>query len=1174
MSFVHLHTHTQYSLLDGSNRISEYVKCVKNMGMNAAAITDHGAMFGVIEFYKEAKKAGINPVIGCEVYVSPGSRFDREKAVGEDKYYHLILLAENNEGYDNLKNIVSIGYIDGFYYRPRVDYETLEKYREGIICLSACLAGQVPRLLAEGNYDEAKKVALKYRDCFGKDNYFLEMQDHGIPMQQNVNTYLMKLSKETGIPLVVTNDCHYTYAGDAESHDVLLCIQTGKVISDENRMRYEGGQFYVKSQEEMSALFPFAKDALYNTQKIADRCHVEIEFGNRKLPKFQVPEGYDSASYLRKICEEGLRKRYEDKRDKDWEEIKSKLDFELETINSMGFNDYFLIVWDFINYAKTKDIPVGPGRGSAAGSLVAYSTGITDIDPERFSLLFERFLNPERVSMPDIDIDFCINRRGMIIDYVVNKYGKDCVSQIITMGTLKARNAIRDVGRAMDMPYAFVSNIANMIPKELNITIKKALEKNPDFNKLYRENDDIHKLIDTALQLEGLPRNAGTHAAGVVITQNPIVEYVPLARVGDKKGDERALVTQFEKDTVEELGLLKMDFLGLRNLTIIDDTRKIIQKTTGEDIDLLNIPENDDAVFTLISSGKTEGVFQLESPGMMNFMKELRPESIEDIIAGIALYRPGPMQFIPQYIRGKRDKSKIIYECSRLEPILSATYGCIVYQEQVMQIVRDLAGYSLGRSDILRRAMSKKKADVMARERDIFVNGDPDTGVIGCVNNGISKEIANSIFDKMLDFAEYAFNKSHAASYAMITYQTAYLKLYYPLEFFAALLTSVLNNTEDVAKYIACARDMNIKIMPPDINSSEGSFTVKNGCIYYGMYAVKSVGASVIDSIITDRTANGSFKSLDDFIERILRLKKNGESGKITGVVNKRSIEALILAGALDCLEGNRRQKILIYEKLMDSVSKRIKDDISGQISLFDFAKDTKALSIPMPNVKEFDKQELLKNEKKVMGIYVSGHPLDEYRNIIKSKVTATSDMFKDRGLEDSAEETIEEMNFLSERAVYTIGGIINAVNIKYTKNNQPMAFLTLEDLNGSVEVIVFPNAYEKCRELLEVDRKVLISGRADIEADRDSKLICENMADFDNLPGKLWIQFPDSKSFADNKEDLIRQLKGYPGLDTVIIYIGDTKTRKKMGFTIKADEYLVKNLSNQYGNENVKLVK
>ncbi len=1174
MSFVHLHTHTQYSLLDGSNRISEYVKCVKNMGMNAAAITDHGAMFGVIEFYKEAKKAGINPVIGCEVYVSPGSRFDREKAVGEDKYYHLILLAENNEGYDNLKNIVSIGYIDGFYYRPRVDYETLEKYREGIICLSACLAGQVPRLLAEGNYDEAKKVALKYRDCFGKDNYFLEMQDHGIPMQQNVNTYLMKLSKETGIPLVVTNDCHYTYAGDAESHDVLLCIQTGKVISDENRMRYEGGQFYVKSQEEMSALFPFAKDALYNTQKIADRCHVEIEFGNRKLPKFQVPEGYDSASYLRKICEEGLRKRYEDKRDKDWEEIKSKLDFELETINSMGFNDYFLIVWDFINYAKTKDIPVGPGRGSAAGSLVAYSTGITDIDPERFSLLFERFLNPERVSMPDIDIDFCINRRGMIIDYVVNKYGKDCVSQIITMGTLKARNAIRDVGRAMDMPYAFVSNIANMIPKELNITIKKALEKNPDFNKLYRENDDIHKLIDTALQLEGLPRNAGTHAAGVVITQNPIVEYVPLARVGDKKGDERALVTQFEKDTVEELGLLKMDFLGLRNLTIIDDTRKIIQKTTGEDIDLLNIPENDDAVFTLISSGKTEGVFQLESPGMMNFMKELRPESIEDIIAGIALYRPGPMQFIPQYIRGKRDKSKIIYECSRLEPILSATYGCIVYQEQVMQIVRDLAGYSLGRSDILRRAMSKKKADVMARERDIFVNGDPDTGVIGCVNNGISKEIANSIFDKMLDFAEYAFNKSHAASYAMITYQTAYLKLYYPLEFFAALLTSVLNNTEDVAKYIACARDMNIKIMPPDINSSEGSFTVKNGCIYYGMYAVKSVGASVIDSIITDRTANGSFKSLDDFIERILRLKKNGESGKITGVVNKRSIEALILAGALDCLEGNRRQKILIYEKLMDSVSKRIKDDISGQISLFDFAKDTKALSIPMPNVKEFDKQELLKNEKKVMGIYVSGHPLDEYRNIIKSKVTATSDMFKDRGLEDSAEETIEEMNFLSERAVYTIGGIINAVNIKYTKNNQPMAFLTLEDLNGSVEVIVFPNAYEKCRELLEVDRKVLISGHADIEADRDSKLICENMADFDNLPGKLWIQFPDSKSFADNKEDLIRQLKGYPGLDTVIIYIGDTKTRKKMGFTIKADEYLVKNLSNQYGNENVKLVK
>ena len=761
MSFTHLHVHTEYSLLDGSNKIKEYVSRVKELGMNSAAITDHGVMYGVIDFYKAARAAGIKPVLGCEVYVAPGSRFDRELSHGDDRYYHLVLLAENNQGYQNLMKIVSKGFVEGYYYKPRVDMEVLETYHEGIIALSACLAGEVQRYLVRGLYEEAKETACKYEKCFGKGNFFLELQDHGIPDQKTVNAGLMRMSEETGIELVATNDVHYTYAEDAEPHDILLCLQTGKKLSDENRMRYEGGQYFVKSEEEMRALFPYAAQAIDNTQKIADRCNVEIEFGVTKLPHFDVPEGYDSWTYLNKLCHEGLVRRYPDKH----EELLPKLDYELSVIQKMGYVDYFLIVWDFINYARTHGIPVGPGRGSAAGSLVSYTTGITNIDPIRYNLLFERFLNPERVTMPDIDIDFCYERRSEVIDYVIEKYGKDCVTQIVTFGTLAARGVIRDVGRVMDLPYAMCDSIAKMIPNELGITISKALKMNPELRGLYESDPEVTKLIDMSLRLEGLPRHTSMHAAGVVISQKSVDEYVPLSR-----GSDGSITTQFTMTTLEELGLLKMDFLGLRTLTVIQDAVKNVERSTGTLLDMDTIDYNDPQVLASIGTGHTDGVFQLESPGMKNFMKELKPKSLEDVIAGISLYRPGPMDFIPAYIRGKNNPDSIMYDCPQLEPILAPTYGCIVYQEQVMQIVRDLAGYTLGRSDLVRRAMSKKKADVMARERQNFVYGNEEEGVPGCISNGISEETANKIFDEMTDFAKYAFNKSHAAAYAVVAY--------------------------------------------------------------------------------------------------------------------------------------------------------------------------------------------------------------------------------------------------------------------------------------------------------------------------------------------------------------------------------------------------------------------
>ena len=969
MSFAHLHVHTEFSLLDGSNKIKEYVSRVKELGMNSAAITDHGVMYGVIDFYREAKKQGINPILGCEVYVAPNSRFDREITGGDDRYYHLVLLAENEEGYANLTKIVSKGFVEGYYYKPRVDKELLRKYHKGIIALSACLAGEVARFLTKGLYEEAKKTALEYQEIFGEGNFFLELQDHGIPEQGLVNQQLFKMSEETGIELVATNDIHYTYAEDAKPHDILLCIQTGKKLSDENRMRYDGGQYYVKSEEEMLRLFPYAKQALENTQKIADRCHVEIEFGVTKLPKYDVPDGYTSWEYLQKLCYEGLEKRYGDPS----EELKERLSYELETIHQMGYVDYFLIVWDFIKYAKDHGISVGPGRGSAAGSIVSYCLEITTIDPIRYQLLFERFLNPERVSMPDIDVDFCYERRQEVIDYVTRKYGKDCVAQIVTFGTLAARGVIRDVGRVMDLPYAYVDSISKMIPQELGITIDKALKMNPDLKKLYDTDETVTNLIDMAKRLEGLPRHCSMHAAGVVICQKPVDEYVPLARAADG-----TITTQFIMTTLEELGLLKMDFLGLRTLTVIQNAVLLARRKQPE-LNINQIDYNDQKVLDYIGTGKTDGVFQLESAGMKGFMKELKPHNLEDVIAGISLYRPGPMDFIPQYIRGKNDSSSITYDCPQLEPILAPTYGCIVYQEQVMQIVRDLAGYSLGRSDLLRRAMSKKKAAVMEKERKIFIYGDEETGVPGCIKNGIDEQTANKIYDEMIDFAKYAFNKSHAAAYAVVSYQTAWLKYYFPVEYMAALMTSVIDNPSKVSEYIYACRQMNIKILPPDINKGEANFSVDGGDIRYGLAAIKSIGRPVIKAIVEDREELGLFQNLEDFITRL--------SAK--NILNKRTIENLIKAGALDTLGGTRKQFMSIYVQIVDHVTQEKKNSMVGQMTLFDLVSEDQKeeFQIRMPDVGEYSKETLLAFEKEVLGIYVSGHPLEAYEEKWKKSI-------------------------------------------------------------------------------------------------------------------------------------------------------------------------------------------
>ncbi|MED9965270.1 MAG: DNA polymerase III subunit alpha [Blautia sp.] len=1148
MNFTHLHVHTEYSLLDGSNKIKEYVARVKELGMDSAAITDHGVMYGVIDFYRAAREAGINPILGCEVYVAPGSRFDKETGTGESRYYHLVLLAENNQGYANLMKIVSKGFVEGFYYKPRVDLEILEKYHEGIIALSACLAGEVARYLSRGLYEEGKEAALRYQNIFGKGNFFLELQDHGIPEQQMVNQQLLRMHQETGIDLVATNDVHYTTAADADPHDILLCLQTGKKLADEDRMRYEGGQYYVKSPREMEALFPYALEALENTHKIAQRCHVEIEFGVTKLPKYDVPQGYTSWEYLNKLCFDGLGERYESVTDA----LKERLTYELTTIKNMGYVDYFLIVWDFIKYARDNGIMVGPGRGSAAGSLVAYTLGITQLDPIKYDLLFERFLNPERVSMPDIDVDFCFERRQEVIDYVRRKYGNDCVVQIVTFGTLAARGVIRDVGRVLDMPYAQVDTIAKMIPQELNITIDKALTMNPEFRKTYEEQDDVRYLIDNAKRLEGLPRHTSMHAAGVVISQKDVSEYVPLSRASDG-----SIVTQFTMTTLEELGLLKMDFLGLRTLTVIRDAVNLVKKDYGVELNMQKLDYADKKVLDSLGTGKTDGVFQLESAGMKNFMKELKPQNFEDIIAGISLYRPGPMDFIPQYIRGKNRPETIRYDCPQLEPILTPTYGCIVYQEQVMQIVRNLAGYTLGRSDLVRRAMSKKKASVMEKERQNFVYGNEEEGVPGCIANGISEQTANKIYDDMTDFAKYAFNKSHAAAYALVAYQTAFLKYYYPVQFMAALMTSVIEMPNKVAEYILVCRQMGIKILPPDINSGTYGFSTDNGAIRYGLSAIKSVGRPVIEALVREREENGKYRSLKDFIERNIEQ------------INKRAIENFIKAGALDCLEGNRHQKIIVFSQITDSVNQEKKHTMAGQLSLFDIVseEDKKDFEISMPDVPEFDKEQILAYEKEVLGIYLSGHPLEKYRGMMDKIISArTTDFQPD-------EET--GIPKVTDGQKVIIGGMITDKTIKYTKNNKIMAFLTVEDLVGTVEVVVFPRDFEKNQSMLELDNRVFLQGRVSAEDDKASKLILEKMRSFEDVPRELWIQFGNKEEYSRKEQELLQDILKSPGNSGVVIFLRDVKAMKKlpMSFQVNLEDSWIAYMSEKYGESNVKIV-
>ena len=1149
MAFTHLHVHTEYSLLDGSCKIKELAARAKELGMDSMAVTDHGVMYGVIDFYRAAKEVGIKPIIGCEVYVAPGSRFDRETSNGEDRYYHLVLLAENDTGYHNLMKIVSRGFVDGFYYKPRVDYEVLETYHEGVIALSACLAGEVQRYLARGMYEEACRSARHYEDIFGKGNFFLELQDHGISTQKTVNQGLMRMSRELSMDLVATNDIHYILAEDAAAHDILLCIQTGKKVSDENRMRYEGGQYYVKSEEEMRALFPYAQEAIDNTHKIAERCNVEIEFGVTKLPKYEVPEGYDSWSYLNKLCQDGMAKRYPN----DDGTLQERLSYELGVIHNLGYVDYFLIVWDFIHFARSHDIMVGPGRGSAAGSIVSYCLEITNIDPVRYDLLFERFLNPERVSMPDIDIDFCFERRQEVIDYVVEKYGKDQVVQIVTFGTLAAKGVVRDVGRVLDLPYARCDAIAKMIPGDLGMTLEKALKQSPDLREAYQNDDEVRYLIDMAKRLEGLPRHTSMHAAGVVIGQRAMDEFVPLSRASDG-----TITTQFTMTTLEELGLLKMDFLGLRTLTVIQNAVRQAEENYGVHLVMEEIDYNDKDVLASIGTGKCDGIFQLESSGMKSFMKELRPENLEDIIAGISLYRPGPMDFIPRYLKGKNDKDSITYECPQLEHILGPTYGCIVYQEQVMQIVRDLAGYTMGRSDLVRRAMSKKKAAVMEKERQNFVYGNQEENVKGCIENGIDEKTANHIYDEMIDFARYAFNKSHAACYAVVAYQTAYLKYYYPKEFFAALMTSVMDNVGKVSEYILTCRQMGIRILPPDINEGQSGFSVSGDAIRYGLSAIKSIGRNVVDEIIRERQNNGLFTSIDDFVERM-----GGRE------VNKRTLENFIKAGAMDSLPGNRRQKTMIAPELLDQKNKDRKNVLEGQLSLFDFAaeEEKQQYQITMPKVPEFPKGELLAFEKETLGIYVSGHPMDEYLETWKNSITAkTTDFMVD---EETGRAVVED----GARA--TIGGMITARTVKLTKNGQQMAFVTLEDMVGSVEVIVFPRDYENKKQLLNEDAKVFISGRTSIGDDPAGRLICEQVIPFDEVPKDLWLKFADKTEYDARWPEVTEILRGSDGHDTVIIYLEKERAKKVLpaNWHVAASTEVTEKLMKIIGEKNVKVV-
>ncbi|MCX7885569.1 MAG: DNA polymerase III subunit alpha [Caloramator sp.] len=1156
-NFVHLHVHTEYSLLDGSARIKELINRAKELNMKSLAITDHGVMYGVIDFYKTCLQAGIKPIIGCEIYIAPRGRYKKENSY-DAANYHLVLLAKNNEGYKNLMKIVSEAFVDGFYYKPRADYELLSKYSKDIIALSACLGGEIQTLLLEGKYDEAKEKALMYREIFGKDNFYLELQYHGIEEQKKVNESLIKLSRETKIGLVATNDVHYIDKDDSTAHEILLCIQTAKTIDDSDRMKFPTNEFYLKSSEEMAKLFEYVPEAIENTNKIADMCNVEFEFNKTKLPKFQTPDGINSKDYLRKLCFDGLYKRYKNVSS----EIIERLEYELSVIEQMGYVDYFLIVWDFIRFAREKGIMTGPGRGSAAGSIVAYTLGITKIDPIRYNLLFERFLNPERISMPDIDSDFCYERRQEVIDYVVDKYGKDRVAQIVTFGTMAARAVIRDVGRALNYSYAEVDTIAKMIPFELNMTIDKALEINPELRKNYEEDERIKHLIDISKSLEGLPRHSSTHAAGVVISSEPIVEYVPLSK------NEDTIVTQFPMTTLEELGLLKMDFLGLRTLTVIRDAVQLIKNVHNVEIDLDYINYEDEQVYEMIGAGNTEGIFQLESTGMTNFMKELKPTSLEDIIAGISLYRPGPMDQIPTYIKNKNNPKEISYLDEKLKPILDVTYGCMVYQEQVMQIVRDIAGYSMGRSDLVRRAMAKKKHSVMEQERKNFIYGllDENGNIIvpGAVRNGVCEEVANKLFDLMMDFASYAFNKSHAAAYAVVAYQTAYLKRYYPVEFMTALLTSVMGNNEKIAFYIYTSKKMGIEVLPPDINESSVNFSVSGNKIRFGLAAIKNVGKGAIFSIISAREEKGPFKGFVDFCERVN-----------LSDVNKRTVESLIKAGAFDSFKLKRSQLLNVYEKVIDSIVSDKRKNLEGQISLFAIDSIEKIDNKDdFPDIKEFDKKYLLSMEKEMLGLYISGHPLDDY--IEELDLLTNTKISEIVTIEE--EEGIATQSKFQDGQRVIIGGIISQVNIKSTKKNDIMAFAKVEDVFSSIEVLIFPKIYQKCSKMLLEDNMVIIKGRISIREDEQPKIIAEDIEPLkkqsiiDNR--KVYIRLNDLswKKQIENLKPLLLKHKGSNPVYVVLMESKQTLMASREMWVAISDEF-IKELNDILGNENVKII-
>ena len=1185
--FCHLHLHTEYSLLDGSGKIPKLLQRAKELGMSSIAITDHGVMYGLVDFYKTAKEVGIKAILGCEVYVA--SKSMHIKTVDkENTTNHLVLLVKNEKGYKNLMKIVSAASIDGFYYKPRVDHEYLKENSEGLIALSACLGGEVQQAILKDDYDKAKRIALEYREIF-KDGFYLELQNHGMEEQKKVNEWNIRLSKETGIPLVATNDVHYINREDSKAHDILMCIQTGKTVDDPNRRRYPSDEFYLKSPEEMLAMFSYIPEALENTMKIAEECNYDYKFHESKLPKFPLPENeHDAYSYLKDTCYKGLIERYDvfkelRNRELSYEDIKDlvgkndkakeyvdRLEYELGIINQMGYVDYFLIVWDFIRFSNEKGIPTGPGRGSAAGSIVAFTLGITKIDPIKYSLLFERFLNPERVSMPDIDSDFCYERRQEVIDYVVEKYGVQNVSQIITFGTMAPRACIRDVGRAMGYTYSEVDRISKMVPTMLGITIEKALELNPELKAAYETEERVKHLIDISKNLEGLPRHSSTHAAGVVIASKPLVEYVPL-----QKNDEM-IVTQFGMTTLEELGLLKMDFLGLRTLTVMNDAIKMVEKNRGIKIDLDKIDFDDKNVYNMIGEGKTTGVFQLESPGMTSFMKELRPDNLEDIIAGISLYRPGPMAEIPRYVERKRNPDKVEYLTPELESILNVTYGVMVYQEQVMEIVRKLGGYSFGRADLVRRAMSKKKHKVMEEERKNFTYGIVDeegnVEVPGCVRNGISAEIANKIFDSMMDFASYAFNKSHAAAYAVVGYQTAYLMHYFPVETIAAMLNSIMGISEKVAHYIKFAESQEIQVLPPDINESYTKFTVKGDTIRFGLAAIKNVGINVVESIVKSREEKGKFKSLEDFINKI-----------DLSSVNKRAVESLIKAGAFDQFNIYRSKQLAVFEKLMDGVSGDRKRNIEGQISLFGIDEETEYLpKINYPDIKEFNKKHLLAMEKEMTGLYLTGHPLDEYKKSLELQTSTTIEAINNsyeilqEGLENDFNEEGMNTPLINDNDTVILGGILVEVNQKVTRNNTMMAFLKLEDLTGTIEVIVFPKMLDKFRSVIQQDALVKIKGRISIKEDELPKLICENIDGLEKINStKLYLRVEDGNKARELNLQIKNLISGKEGDTPVYIYAEKEKQNYRLPRDrwVQLDEEIIDDLKNLVGEENIRVV-